>query len=266
MNTVHPSFKITFTLLILAGATTVFANPKSPGPGQGDVPRPVNRNAARMDTPGRQVPSVPRGAISLTYGGGNFFFHAGVFLKWNVDGYVVVEAPVGILVPALPLGCQVEVVAGQPYYVIGNTYYRQVRGGYRVVASPRAQGVVVAASAPASSGAQNVTVWLENPNGSKTPVKLEPADDGQWIGPKGEYYPTFPTEAQLEPVYGLPGGAKTEAQTSGPTIHTLWIENTNGSKTPVELIQTADGHWQGPNEEIYETLPSESDLRTTYGL
>jgi len=48
----------------------------------------------------------------------------------------------------------------------------------------------------------NVTVWITNSNGSQVPVKLR-RDGPGYIGPRGERYPTLPTEAQLKPVYGF---------------------------------------------------------------
>ena len=47
-----------------------------------------------------------------------------------------------------------------------------------------------------------VTVWITNSNGSQVPVKLRKDGPG-YIGPRGERYPTLPTEAQLKPVYGF---------------------------------------------------------------
>lgn len=58
-------------------------------------------------------------------------------------------------------------------------------------------------SASAASDANTVTVWLTNPNGSQTPVKLTRNADGSYTGPKGERYQTMPTEEQLRPVYGI---------------------------------------------------------------
>ena len=46
------------------------------------------------------------------------------------------------------------------------------------------------------------TVWITNSNGSQIPVKLR-RDGPGYIGPRGERYPTLPTEAQLKPVYGF---------------------------------------------------------------
>lgn len=45
-------------------------------------------------------------------------------------------------------------------------------------------------------------VNVSNPNGSVTPVTLHLVKTG-WQGPKGEIYPTLPTEAQLSSAYGV---------------------------------------------------------------
>ncbi len=47
-----------------------------------------------------------------------------------------------------------------------------------------------------------VTIWITNSNGSQVPVKLRKDGPG-YVGPRGERYPTLPTEAQLKPVYGF---------------------------------------------------------------
>ena len=47
------------------------------------------------------------------------------------------------------------------------------------------------------------TVWVENSNGSKTPVQLRMTEGGQYIGPRGEYYSSMPTMEQLKAVYGM---------------------------------------------------------------
>jgi len=48
----------------------------------------------------------------------------------------------------------------------------------------------------------SVTVHVTNSNGSIIAVKLQRSGPG-YIGPRGEYYPTLPTEEQLRPVYGF---------------------------------------------------------------
>jgi outer membrane lipoprotein SlyB len=57
-------------------------------------------------------------------------------------------------------------------------------------------------NAPATQS-NSVTVWLNNSNGSQTPVHLTQNSDGSYTGPKGERYPTMPSEAQLKQLYGM---------------------------------------------------------------
>ncbi len=48
----------------------------------------------------------------------------------------------------------------------------------------------------------NITVNVTNSNGSIIQVVLRKQGVG-YVGPRGEYYPSFPTESQLRPVYGF---------------------------------------------------------------
>ncbi len=47
------------------------------------------------------------------------------------------------------------------------------------------------------------TVWIQNSNGSRTPVELRRTGGGMLIGPKGEYYDSMPTNEQLRQFYGM---------------------------------------------------------------
>ena len=49
---------------------------------------------------------------------------------------------------------------------------------------------------------QYVTLNIHNSNGSISQVRLRKHGVG-YLGTRGEYYPTFPTEDQLRPVYGF---------------------------------------------------------------
>jgi hypothetical protein len=60
------------------------------------------------------------------------------------------------------------------------------------------QPTVVVQQVPATE-----TFWVQNSNGSMTPVTLRRADNGMYVGPKGEFYMGFPTIEQLRQLYGL---------------------------------------------------------------
>lgn len=50
--------------------------------------------------------------------------------------------------------------------------------------------------------ANTETIWITNTNGSQIPVRLV-KDGPAFVGPRGERYPTRPTEDQLRQVYGF---------------------------------------------------------------
>ncbi len=60
------------------------------------------------------------------------------------------------------------------------------------------QPVVVVQPVPTTE-----TVWVQNSNGSRTPVSLRRTDGGMYIGPRGEYYMGLPTNDQLRQLYGM---------------------------------------------------------------
>ena len=50
--------------------------------------------------------------------------------------------------------------------------------------------------------ANTETIWITNSNGSQVPVRLV-KDGPAYIGPRGERYPSRPTEDQLRQIYGF---------------------------------------------------------------
>lgn len=51
--------------------------------------------------------------------------------------------------------------------------------------------------------ANTVEVWIENPNGSSTPIYLEKRAGNVYVGPRGEHYQGMPSQQQLKSIYGL---------------------------------------------------------------
>jgi hypothetical protein len=102
----------------------------------------------------------------------------------------------------------------------------------------------------------NLTLWITNDNGSKTPVTLTPSNGG-FAGPSGEFYATLPTEGQLQAAYGLPSAKKQENTTA------VWVDN-GGKKMPVVLTKEGS-EYVGPNGEHYAAIPSKEQLQSVYG-
>jgi len=46
---------------------------------------------------------------------------------------------------------------------------------------------------------------------------------------------------------------------------TVWITNSNGSKTPVKVTKSGPG-FKGPRGEYYESMPTEEQLKQVYGF
>lgn len=227
--------------------------------------------------PGRPLPPPPggpRGSVPVTCGGRVYYYRDGLFFVPQAGGYGVVSAPVGVVVPALPGGCETVNVAGRTCFRSPQgAWYEAAQGGFVTIAAPTIpvvpRPVVVPAPVPkpAATVTSSRTVWIVNSNGSKTSVALKAADGGMWVGPNGEYYSEFPTAEQLAPVYGL--GKPTAGTPEAPEPEqpqTIWIANPNGSKTPVEVKPLGGGKWKAPKGEVYDSLPTEEQLRPVYGL
>ncbi len=223
------------------------------------------RHPAPQNEAGLSINPLLQGAVSISFNGARFFFRAGHYYKMDHGTYVKVAPPIGIVVPHLPASRSIEYIDGEKFFVVHDTYYRRTPNGFTVVKKP-APIIIVHTEPKAPRANDPKTVWIDNSNGSRTPVELVPVEDGQWRGPKGEYYPEFPSLEQLKPVYGLPDVQTTEPAVQEPETQTVWISNENGSKTPVELTRQDGDSWTGPNGEIYTSLPTEEDLRPAYGL
>jgi len=85
---------------------------------------------------GYSLTVLPTGNVAITFRGGRYFFHAGVWYRPGPSGYVVVGAPVGAVIPVLPVGYTTVWVAGVPYYYANNAYYVTAPGGFAVAAPP----------------------------------------------------------------------------------------------------------------------------------
>lgn len=101
---------------------------------------------------GWAVPVLPGGAIGITFGGGSYYFHGGVWFRPWGGRYVVVVPPVGIVVPVLPPAYVTLWIGGAPYYYANGVYYAAAPGArYTVVAPP--PGAETAQPAPPPSPA-----------------------------------------------------------------------------------------------------------------
>lgn len=60
--------------------------------------------------------------------------------------------------------------------------------------------------------------------------------------------------------------ARAQADTADANTISVWITNSNGSQTKVELTRNPDGSYTGPKGERYATMPDEEQLKQAYGF
>ena len=159
------------------------------------------------------------GIVAVSIAGASLLYSAGMFYRSTPAGYVVVPAPMGAVVPALPPGYTVVYMGSVPYYYYGNAYYAAAPNGYVVTAPPAIAAPIavapsvtpVQAPAPAPISQQPVApvanepsdaveTYIPNGNGSFTVVTLRNTEKG-FFGPQGEFYADHPTEDQLKARY-----------------------------------------------------------------
>jgi len=156
------------------------------------------------------VASLPHGYTTVVVDGSPYYYYDDIYYRSGPGGYVVVEAPATAVVRDVPSGYERVVVNGVTYYVNNGVYYTYTSYGYQAVEAPvTATKSLPAVSAPAVAPAMAsiseqdkvVTINIPNKRNGFTPVALKRSGKG-FVGPQGEYYPEFPTVAQLEVIYG----------------------------------------------------------------
>jgi hypothetical protein len=58
---------------------------------------------------------------------------------------------------------------------------------------------------------------------------------------------------------------ESRTSSSATTTETVWITNSNGSRTPVNLTKQGTGY-VGPKGEYYDRLPTSDELKPVYGF
>jgi hypothetical protein len=129
----------------------------------------------------------------VTIGNASVFFSGGIYYRRCHSGYEVIERP---HFHRPPEQARRVIIREREYYVHNNVYYYREGPDY-VVCEPPEQVVVQ------QSSSSDVTIMVENSNGSRIPVTLSPIGANQWKGPRGEIYNGMPGNQQLASVYGF---------------------------------------------------------------
>jgi len=87
--------------------------------------------------------SLPPNVFSFFLGGSTFFYYSGLYYRHGVDGYVVVQAPIGARIHVLPDDCSYFYYNGDRCYACDDVFYREVGREYLVIERPPRFDVIV---------------------------------------------------------------------------------------------------------------------------
>ncbi|MDB5050550.1 MAG: hypothetical protein JWO30_3621 [Fibrobacteres bacterium] len=139
---------------------------------------------------------------------------------------------------------------GNPYYYHYGHFYGRRRHAYFLMPPPLGVTVAVVPSAAVRLRyGPSVYYYYEG-------IYYRTAPEGYVVVQKPD---TVYVEKQSDAV-------KQEETFQEPKATTIEVVNSNGSKTPVRLEELAGGKWRGPREEVYDTMPTQDQLRSAYGF
>ncbi len=136
---------------------------------------------------------LPHGYVDVVVGREHYYAHRGVFYRRGPHGFVVVRAPRGAVIRALPPHCMVVRVNSVVYYRYGDVYYQAVPQGYVVVDPP-----VAVTLPPPPPAPEYQSVWVGNTEYLfKDGQFFRRTQDGLvWTeAPLGAVTPTLPADA-----------------------------------------------------------------------
>jgi uncharacterized protein YgiM (DUF1202 family) len=82
------------------------------------------------------VGRLPSGHRTIRVGKIPYFYHAGIFYRRGLSGFLVVHAPIGVFIASLPIGFRTVIVDDSTYYYYNDVYYQKTSNGYEVVEPP----------------------------------------------------------------------------------------------------------------------------------
>lgn len=149
--------------------------------------------------------------------GERFEYQEGRFYRPSLFGFILdlVLPPRGVVVTYLPSRSRVVIARGITYYEYDNVYYQPCPGGYMVVDAPvvtsqyispnvvyaPSYNVIPQTTQPQPSNMGTVVVNVPTATRGTIAITLVRYSNG-FVGPQGEFYPTFPSMDELGARYG----------------------------------------------------------------
>jgi hypothetical protein len=143
---------------------------------------------------GYAIRAVPRGAVTVRFGGAPYYFHQGIWYRPYGPHFAVIAPPIGIVVPVLPAFYTTIWWGGSPYYYADDAYYqwRADQHGYVVVDKPDGADNTAATSAPAAApGHDDAFVYPKNGQ-SEQQQATDRYECHRWAADQSGFDPTQP--------------------------------------------------------------------------
>lgn len=143
---------------------------------------------------GHAVRVLPRGYVTVSYRGGPYYYHSGIWYRHSGGAFVVVRPVVGLFVPVLPSFYTTLWWGGVPYYYADDVYYRYRAGrGYEVVDAPSGDPSTTAPAGAASAAAPQGELFIYPKNGqSEEQQSKDRYECHSWAASQSGFDPTQP--------------------------------------------------------------------------
>ncbi|MBN1758839.1 MAG: hypothetical protein JW863_10995 [Chitinispirillaceae bacterium] len=222
------------TVLLLAASTVLAAGTLSSGYSRTRTRKENNRPSKSYHQHQRPQRVQP---ARRTARNKHYTYRHGRWFDLRPHARIAIGAPFGALVVSLPGIFRTAVFGGLTYYYCDGVFYHRHPHGYEIVRPPRVRYLPRHARRIVISGN---AYFLH--------------DDFYYRYQNGYF------EVCEAPV------VVADQRGENNTTTTIMIENSNGSRTPVELKPMGSNQWKGPNGEIYDGLPSDEQLQQAYGF
>jgi Family of unknown function (DUF6515) len=143
---------------------------------------------------GVMVGAIPGRPVVFDRPGGRFYYSGGVWYAPRGPGFVVVAAPLGVLVPVLPAYYTTVWIGGVPYYYADDTYYMwdPSQNGYEVVAPP-SDAAPATTDAPQPPPPQGDQMYVYPQNGQSAEQQAsDKYECHKWASSQTGFDPTQP--------------------------------------------------------------------------
>ncbi len=154
---------------------------------------------------GAIVRDLPGGSVNVDYAGISYRFVGDVWYQRLGPAYMVVEPPLGVVIPRPPARATYFEIAGKPYFYANDVFYRaRADGSYEVVNDPQDEVSENAAapsdsSSPAVASAAPTMVAAAAPSADESQTELTTRPDPDVAAPTT---PGNPTQIAIHPRNG----------------------------------------------------------------